>query len=382
MTYDPSLPSTALLDTSVSAARLTETDAALSATGSLTLYDADTTNVVTAAVDSVVVSGVYTGLTLTNAQVKALFSVVSTDTNALQVAKINWTFNSASEAFNWLAEGEELILTYQVSANDNAGGTDTSTVTITVVGTNDAPVLTPGVVTGTVVSGAPVAGSVAFTDVDQSNTVAARVLNDSAVWSGGSLTDAQKTALYAGFSITPTTFGNTGTVGWTYTTPAGATTFLRAGQTITLKEYIEVKDSSNKAVSQLVTVTIQADSVAPTVTSVSVPTNGTYVAGQNLDFTVNFSEAVTVTGLPRIALTVGSSTLYASYLSGSGGAALVFRLAIQSGNLDTDGITVGALALNSGTIKDASGNAATLTLNSVGSTAAVRVDAVTPAAPS
>ncbi|WP_279911252.1 MULTISPECIES: DUF4347 domain-containing protein, partial [unclassified Pseudomonas] len=52
---------------------------------------------------------------------------------------------------------------------------------------------------------------------------------------------------------------------------------------------------------------IVVDGVVPMVGSVSVPADGTYIAGQNLDFTVNFSEAVVVDtsgGTPRIAITL------------------------------------------------------------------------------
>ncbi|MDP2542038.1 hypothetical protein CSC81_08155 [Tenacibaculum discolor] len=126
---------------------------------------------------------------------------------------------------------------------------------------------------------------------------------------------------------------------------------------------------------------VLVDAVAPTVTNVSVPANGTYSTGQNLDFTVNFNENVTVNttgGTPQIAITIGATTRQATYLSGSGTTALVFRYTLQSGDLDTDGITVGTLAANGGTLKDAASNDANLTLNSVGSTASVLVDAVSP----
>ncbi|WP_316790812.1 MBG domain-containing protein [Pedobacter frigoris] len=117
---------------------------------------------------------------------------------------------------------------------------------------------------------------------------------------------------------------------------------------------------------------------APIVSSVSVPANATYVTTQNLDFTANFSRSVTVTGTPRISLTVGSQTLYANYVSGSGSTALVFRYTVQSGNLDIDGIQAGsAIQLNSGTIKGTSDNTdATLTLNSVGALTGVKVGMV------
>ncbi|MCM5680003.1 DUF4347 domain-containing protein [Schlegelella sp. S2-27] len=126
------------------------------------------------------------------------------------------------------------------------------------------------------------------------------------------------------------------------------------------------------------------DGVAPTVGSVSVPADGTYVAGQNLDFTVNFGEAVTVDttgGTPRIAITLDTGgTVYASYLAGSGTSALSFRYTVQSGHLDSNGIALGgSIDANGGTLRDAVGNTANLALNGVGATTGVQVDAVVPA---
>ncbi|MDU9414091.1 Ig-like domain-containing protein [Pseudomonas sp. zfem005] len=125
------------------------------------------------------------------------------------------------------------------------------------------------------------------------------------------------------------------------------------------------------------------DSMAPAVTSVTVPANGTYGPGQNLDFTVNFGEAVTVDtlgGMPRLVITLDTGgTAYAEYLSGSGTTALVFRLVVTSGQADANGISVGgALQANGGTLRDTAGNDAVTTLNSVGDTSAVLVDAVAP----
>jgi hypothetical protein len=128
---------------------------------------------------------------------------------------------------------------------------------------------------------------------------------------------------------------------------------------------------------------IAIDGVAATVSSVSVPANGTYVAGQNLDFTVNLSESVivdTTGGTPRIAITLDTGgTVYANYLSGSGSSALVFRLTVANGQMDSNGISLGgSIDAHGGTLRDAAGNNSITTLNSVGSTTAVLVDAVAP----
>ena len=126
------------------------------------------------------------------------------------------------------------------------------------------------------------------------------------------------------------------------------------------------------------TTNVLVDAAAPTVSSVAVPANATYIAGQNLNFTVNFNENITVVGIPQLSLTIGATTRQATYQSGSGTGALLFKYTVQAGELDTDGIAVGTLAANGGTLKDDVGNNAIFTLNSVGNTSAVLVDAVVP----
>ena len=126
---------------------------------------------------------------------------------------------------------------------------------------------------------------------------------------------------------------------------------------------------------------VLVDAVAPTIASVTPPANGSYRAGQNLDFTVNTSENVTVTatgGTPYLSLTLGSASRRANYLSGSGTSALLFRYAVQNGDTDSDGIALGtSVALNGGTLKDAAGNEVSLDFTAP-STSAVLVDTTRP----
>lgn len=86
-------------------------------------------------------------------------------------------------------------------------------------------------------------------------------------------------------------------------------------------------------------------------------------AATDLNFTVNTNEPVTVStagGTPRLQLDIGGQTKYATYVSGSGSAALTFTYATQAGDLDLDGIGITSpLQLNGGTITDTVGNALT-----------------------
>ena len=131
------------------------------------------------------------------------------------------------------------------------------------------------------------------------------------------------------------------------------------------------------------------DSTAPTISSVSSATaNGSYKAGSTIAITVTFSEPVTVVGTPQITLETGTPDQIVNYSSGSGTSTLTFNYVIQAGDLtsDLDYISTSALALNSGTIRDAVGNNAVLTLaspgasGSIGSAKALIVDNTAPTA--
>ncbi|WP_312781807.1 IPTL-CTERM sorting domain-containing protein [Brevundimonas sp.] len=173
-----------------------------------------------------------------------------------------------------------------------------------------------------------------------------------------------------------------GMPGYTYSwAPSGGTASAAVG--LTAGTYtVTVMDANTCTAQQSFTITEPAAGPAATVASVGVPANGAYTPGQTLSFTVNFSEAVTVNttgGTPSIALTVGAATRYATYQSGSGSSSLTFRYTVQPGDLDSDGIAIGALGLNGGTIRNGSTNVV-LTLNSVGATNAVLVTTPPPAA--
>tara|TARA_Y100000768_G_scaffold338333_1_gene280983 strand:+ start:1632 stop:7229 length:5598 start_codon:yes stop_codon:yes gene_type:complete len=114
------------------------------------------------------------------------------------------------------------------------------------------------------------------------------------------------------------------------------------------------------------------DATVPTVISVSSTNdNGNYKIGDVIAVTLELSEAATVTtvnGTPRIKLETGTTDQYATYASGSATTTLTFNYTVAAGDTtaNLDYASTSALELNSGTIKDISGNAATLTLVSPG----------------
>jgi large repetitive protein len=127
------------------------------------------------------------------------------------------------------------------------------------------------------------------------------------------------------------------------------------------------------------------DTKAPTVSSVTLSgnsTSGFYKAGDEIVVTVQMSEAVTVTGVPQMALDLGGSqNRQAVYLSGSGSNALLFKYTVQPNDNDADGVAVSANALNlpaSSALRDTAGNAATLSHAALVANSQFKVDTVLP----
>ncbi|WP_352679871.1 beta strand repeat-containing protein [Mesorhizobium australicum] len=131
------------------AAALNETNTGLSTSGTLTVNDPDIADTVSSSVATVMASGAIAGLGLTNAQLLAMLSVTPISGLAADPAdthNLSWTFNSGTQAFNYLAAGQSLVLTYTVQSTDNHAVSDTQTVTVTINGTNDAPATVADVV--------------------------------------------------------------------------------------------------------------------------------------------------------------------------------------------------------------------------------------------
>ena len=129
------------------------------------------------------------------------------------------------------------------------------------------------------------------------------------------------------------------------------------------------------------------DTSLPTISSVtSTTTDGSYKLGDVIVLTVTFSEAVTVTGTPQLTLETGTTDAVVNYASGTGTTILTFNYTIAAGenSVDLDYGSTTALALNSGTIVDVAGNAATLTMpspganNSLGNGKALVIDGIVP----
>ena len=141
-------------------------------------------------------------------------------------------------------------------------------------------------------------------------------------------------------------------------------------------------NAANLSASGLAQGSLQIDTTAPTVTSVvTTPAtgissgSGDLDAGKTVMLTLNFSEAVTLTGgTPTLTLNDGGT---ATYSGGSGTNALIFSYTVGAGQ-NTPDLTVTAVNLNAATITDGAGNAANLVGAVTNPAGTLKIDTTTP----
>jgi VCBS repeat-containing protein len=186
-------------------------------------------------------------------------------------SEVDWNFALDNDAVSFLNSGETLILTYTIMVDDGAGGSDSQTVTVTILGTNDPVVITSEPQSASLAEFADTTGSaalntttpvptgaIAFTDTDIGDTHTVMVSVAAAVWSGGpavpSGTDADlPTALLT--TLNDSTGSGIGSVDWTFSITDSDLDFLAFGETLTIDYTVEVSDGPSGS-SQTVTITV------------------------------------------------------------------------------------------------------------------------------
>lgn len=178
---------------------------------------------------------------------------------------INSTFSAPDLAFDYLADGETLNILYTVQIDDHAGGVTTQTVTVTVVGSNDAPIFLCGPESAHLTEGEHLSpagaltahGDLLFTDIDLSDTHAVST-TVTAARSGGGAIPLSNADLLAAFSTSlDDSDGHLlGDVDWAFALQNSAASFLSAGEILTLTYHVIVTDPAGGSDSQIVTITI------------------------------------------------------------------------------------------------------------------------------
>ena len=162
-----------------------------------------------------------------------------------------------------------------------------------------------------------------------------------------------------------------GTISYAGGCTSSTTSAVAGSNTVTFNTLVDgtyssctiiVTDAAGNPSTALTVPTFRVDATAPTIPSVNTAhANGAFTTGEIIDLTVTYSEPVTVTGTPVLALNSGGS---ANYQSGSGTSTLTFRYTVAAGqnSADLTYSSTSALTLNGGTIRDAAGNNAINTL--------------------
>jgi fibronectin-binding autotransporter adhesin len=239
-------------------------------------------------------------------------SLTPTEINALESAfalsqsgntnngALGWSYQISDSALDFLGAGETAKVTATITLDDHQGGTDTSTVTIMLDGSNDAPVLAadtsgaggtnlhtinelPGK-TGDTADVDSASGTLSFTDVDLTDTHTVSHSGPTYVWSGGSLSPAQTNALAAdvlALTETDSTHTGAGSISFSYSAVDSTLDFLGAGQTLTVTYDIAVTDGSGASSSQPVTFTITGTNDAPVIVCETDPVTQTVILAKS-----------------------------------------------------------------------------------------------------
>ena len=254
------------------------------ASGTMTFTDPDLTDTHDVTITDVVASGVKTGLADHDTQLGWLSLDALNNSIGGVTGSENWTFSASDQYFDYLADGETVKLTYTVKVDDHHGGVTTQDVAVTVTGANDAPEVSADVsgvagvhaiteragVTGNSTDPDVAAGSLAFRDVDLSDTHTVSASKPAFAWfdrDGQPKSLTLQDALEAASTLTLTPHDSTGTghgsVDFNYSAADNSFDFLADGETLTITYDITVTDEHSVSSTKPVTITVTGTNDAP-----------------------------------------------------------------------------------------------------------------------
>ncbi len=177
---------------------------------------------------------------------------------------VTWNYSVAAAAVEYIAAGETKTETFTFNLLDGNGGSVERTVSVTITGTNDVPVVEATDVTGAVTElvtpegNLTDSGTIAFTDVDLSDvhTVSEVSASEGAL---GTLDVSVSTG-------TDDTTGLGGIVTWNYSVAAAAVEYIAAGETKTETFTFNLLDDNGGSVERTVSVTIAGTNDKPILT--------------------------------------------------------------------------------------------------------------------
>ena len=324
-----------------------ENGATAASTVTITVTGTNDAPVAVADTSSVVEDAIVTGTVATNDSDvddgAALSYALSAPVAGLTLsANGGYSFDARNAAYQSLKAGEvrDVVASYVVTDDQNA--TATSTLTIRVTGSNDAPVVTStaaaarGTVVeagnadaGAAIAGTPnVGGTLTSSDIDTGAT---------ATWSGST---AGTYGTYGTFAVSP------GGV-WSYSldNASAATQALAEGETRTDSFTTTVTDDQGATASQVVTVTVLGTNDSPAVTSSTAAARGSVVeAGANDDGSAVPGVATATGTLMSSDPDAGATATWSGTLSGIYGNFAITTGGVWTYTLDNSRVATQALA--------------------------------------
>ncbi|CAL74818.1 Conserved hypothetical protein; putative VBCS domain repeats [Bradyrhizobium sp. ORS 278] len=221
---------------------------------------------------------------------------------------VDWTYAIADGALDFLGAGQTVTVTSTVTLDDHHGGTATSTIVVTLTGTNDKPVVT------SLPQGAEISeqtgksgsssldtthGTISFTDADVTDTHVVKVTGVAADGDVAGLptdTSVLKGWLLLG-ALTDSTGGGAASQSWTFAAQDKMFDYLGVGQHVTLTYDVEISDGHGGVASTSVTITINGAEDAPVITGEANPPVQTVVLTEHA-LVVASPSSTNVVGMP------------------------------------------------------------------------------------
>ncbi|KQV68058.1 VCBS domain-containing protein [Rhizobium sp. Root1220] len=247
------------------------------ASGTLSFTDVDLNDTGhTASVTGVSVSGISAGLPSQAALLAFMQTGTVVKAAGSATGTIGWNFAADDKTFDYLGRGETVTLRYTVEVDDHDGGKGTQVVTITVTGTNDAPVIAQTTANVTEQAGKTLSLSndvahlsIHFSDADLSDTGhSAKVTDFQALGVTSGLNPLSHFALEHALDIdgvTKAAGSANGQVNATFAARDLVFDYLAAGEQLTLRYTIEVNDKHGAKVTQTVDVVVTGTNDSPVI---------------------------------------------------------------------------------------------------------------------
>lgn len=220
-----------------------------------------------------------------------LVTVTPTVSNG-ETVQTTWTYTAPAFDLDWLEDGEELVLSFDVAVSDDGGTTFTGseTISVTISGANDAPTLVAVDATGTGTEGGTLtsSGTLTYTDVDVNDAAtinaSALAVTGSFVDNGGTVPAATLTALQSDLSVAFAGAQTAGanTVNWSFDPGTETFDFIGKDETLVLTYTVSIEDDNGVEATQDVTVTITGINDAPT-----LDVNRALVDGDSISLTAS-----------------------------------------------------------------------------------------------